>query len=72
MNLVIVELVVFGCLVVSVLAIEPKVRGRDDGFLRVIKNYIMTSFGREVKPSVPCHKSLRHAKVPYKYETDSS
>jgi hypothetical protein len=28
----------------------------DNGFLRVIKMHITTSFGGEVKPSVPCHK----------------
>jgi hypothetical protein len=27
----------------------------DDGFLRVIKIRGTTSFGAEVKPSVPCH-----------------
>jgi hypothetical protein len=49
--------VVFG-LVVIVLAIEPKFPSsdpeEDDGFLREIKILNMTSFGEEVKPSVPC------------------
>jgi hypothetical protein len=46
--------------VVSVLATEPKVAGsiptKVDGFLRVIKIHSSTSFGGEVKPSVPCHR----------------
>jgi hypothetical protein len=47
-----------GGLVVSVLANGPKVRGFDpptevDGFLRMIKIQSTTSFGGEVKPSVP-------------------
>jgi hypothetical protein len=41
---------------VSVLAIRPKVRGfkpgRGDGLLRTIKIRTTPSFGREVKPSV--------------------
>jgi hypothetical protein len=41
--------------VVSVLATGPKVRGFD-GFLRVIKIRRTTSFGGEVKPSVPCRR----------------
>jgi hypothetical protein len=44
----------------SVLATGPKVRGfkpgRGDGFLRVIKIRSTTSFGGEVKPSVPCRR----------------
>jgi hypothetical protein len=44
----------------SVIATRPKVRGfkpaKYDGFLRVIKICSMTSFGVEVKPSVPCHR----------------
>jgi hypothetical protein len=47
-----------GGLVVSVLATGPKVRGFNPGrvrlILRVIKIRSATSFGREVKPSVPC------------------
>jgi hypothetical protein len=45
--------VALGGLVVSVLATGPKVR---DGFLRVIKIRSTTSFGGEVKPSVPCRR----------------
>jgi hypothetical protein len=46
-----------GGLVVSVLATGPKVRGfKPDGFLRVIKICSTTSFGGEVKPSVPCRR----------------
>jgi hypothetical protein len=36
--------------------------------IRAIKICTMTSFGGEVKPSVPCHKILRHVKEPYKYK----
>jgi hypothetical protein len=43
--------------VVSVLAPGPKVRGfNPDGFFRVIKIRSTTSFGGEVKPSVPCRR----------------
>jgi hypothetical protein len=51
--------VALGGLVVSVLATGPKVRGFDpevDVFLRVIKIRNTTSFGGEVKPSVPCRR----------------
>jgi hypothetical protein len=47
--------IVLGGLVVSALATEPKVRGFN-GFLRVIKIRSTTSFGGEVKPSVPCRR----------------
>jgi hypothetical protein len=36
----------------------------DDGFLRAIKIRTRTSFGGEIKPSVPCHKILLHVKEP--------
>jgi hypothetical protein len=47
--------------VVSVLATRPKVRGFDPDrgqwiFLRVIQIRSTTSFGGEVKPSVPCRR----------------
>jgi hypothetical protein len=45
--------------VVSMLATGPKVRGFDPrpmDFLRVIKIRSTTSFGGEVKPSVPCRR----------------
>jgi hypothetical protein len=46
--------------VVSVLATGPKVAGsiptEVDEFLRVIKILSTTSFGGEVKPSVPCRR----------------
>jgi hypothetical protein len=49
--------VTLGGLVVSVLAIGPEVRGfkpaDNDGLLRAIKFRSTTSFGQEVKPSVP-------------------
>jgi hypothetical protein len=41
---------------------------KDDGFLRAIKIHSTTSFGGEVKQSVPCRKILRHVKERYKYE----
>jgi hypothetical protein len=40
----------------------------DDGFLKTIKILSTTSFGDEVKPSVPCHKILQLVKDPYRYE----
>jgi hypothetical protein len=43
----------------------------DFGFLRAIKIRRATSFGGEVKPSVPCHKILRHVKNHHEYETDT-
>jgi hypothetical protein len=56
---------------ISVLATGPKVRGlkpgRGDKFSRTIKIRITTSFGGEVKPSVPCRKILRHSKELYEY-----
>jgi hypothetical protein len=36
--------------------------GEDDCFLRTIKIRNKTSFGVEVKPSVPCRKILQHVK----------
>jgi hypothetical protein len=52
--------------VVSVLATGPKVRGFEPGqgygFLRAIKIRSTPSFGWEVKPEVPCSKTLRHIK----------
>jgi hypothetical protein len=52
------NIVDLGGLVVSVLATGPKVRGFDPDreFLRVIKIRSTTSFGGEVKPSVPCRR----------------
>jgi hypothetical protein len=56
-------------LLVSVLATGPKIHGpnlaEDDGFVRVTKIHIMTSFGWKVKVSVPCRKILRDVKEPY-------
>jgi hypothetical protein len=37
----------------------------DDEFLRAIKFRIKTSFGGEVKPTVPCRKTLRLVKSLY-------
>jgi hypothetical protein len=64
-------IVALGDLVVSVLPFGPKVRGcpaEDCGFLMAIKIRSTNSFGGEVKPSVPCRKTLRHVKDPYRYE----
>jgi hypothetical protein len=56
-----------GDVVVSVLAIGPKGRGfnpgRGDGFLRAIQIRSTPSFGREVKPEVPCRKIILHVKL---------
>jgi hypothetical protein len=60
-----------GGVVVSVLATGPKGRGckpgRGDGLLRVIKTRSTPSFGWEVKPEVPCRKTLRYVKDPLRY-----
>jgi hypothetical protein len=54
-----------GGVMVSVLAIGPKVRGvkpaRSDGLLRAIKICSTPYFG-EVKPPAPCRKTLRRVK----------
>jgi hypothetical protein len=38
----------------------------DDVFLVAIKMRSTTSFGGEVDPSVPCHKTLWHVKKTYR------
>jgi hypothetical protein len=58
--------------VVIVLAIGPKVRIFDDGFLRALKIRIAISFGEKVNPSVPCCTILRNIKDPAEYESDIS
>jgi hypothetical protein len=64
-------IVALGGLVVACLPLDPRFAGSnpadDDGFLRVIKIHSATSFGGEVKPSVPCHH-LQHVKEPYEHE----
>jgi hypothetical protein len=56
----------------SVLAIGPKVRGfkpdRGRRILRTIKIRNTTSFGAEIKLSVPCRKNLQHVKEANRYE----
>jgi hypothetical protein len=51
-----------GGLVVANLPLYPRFTGsnpaEDDGFLRVIKIRITTSFGGEVKPSIPCRRKM--------------
>jgi hypothetical protein len=46
--------------VVACLPLDPRFAGsnpvEDDGLLRVITIRGTTSFGGEVKPSVPCHR----------------
>jgi hypothetical protein len=55
-----------------VLAIGPKFRrfktGPGQPILRAIKIRNTTSFGGEVKPSVPCRENLRNAKETYNHE----
>jgi hypothetical protein len=55
-----------GGVVISVLAIGPKVcgfkPGRSNGLLRTIKIRSKPSFGAEVKPEAPFRKILRHVK----------
>jgi hypothetical protein len=52
--------VTLGGLVTACLPLDPRFAGsnpaEDDGFLRVIKIRSTTSFGGEVKPSVPCRR----------------
>jgi hypothetical protein len=52
--------ITLGGLVVACYPLDPRFAGsnpaEDDGFLRVIKIRSMTSFGGEVKPSVPCRR----------------
>jgi hypothetical protein len=65
-----------GGVIVSVLAIGPKVRGfkrgRGDGFLRTIEIRSTLSFGGEIRPSVPCRQILWYVKELYEYERDIS
>jgi hypothetical protein len=42
-----------------------------DGFLKAIKVHTATSFGGEVKLSVPCRKILRNVKDPLRYDRDT-
>jgi hypothetical protein len=57
---------------VAYLPLDPRFAGsdlaEDSGFLRAVDIYGTTSFGGEVKLSVPCRKILRHVKEPYRYE----
>jgi hypothetical protein len=50
------------------LPLDPRFKGsnlaEDAGFLRVIEIRSTTSFGGEVKQSVPCRKILGHVKKP--------
>jgi hypothetical protein len=63
------ETVVLGGVKASVLDIGLKVGGfnpaEGDGFLKAIKIRSTPSFAGEVKPSVPCRKTLRHVKNPF-------
>jgi hypothetical protein len=53
-------LIALGGLVVACLPVDLRFAGsnpaEDDGFLRVIKIRSATSFGGEIKPSVPCRR----------------
>jgi hypothetical protein len=42
-----------------------------DGFLRSIQTHNTASFEGKVKPSAPCHKILRHAENPLRYDRES-
>jgi hypothetical protein len=61
--------VAIGGLLVNVLAIGPKIHGFKSGrgrwILRALKFSSMTSFGWEVKPSVPYCKTLQYVKESY-------
>jgi hypothetical protein len=58
------------------LPLDPRFTGSNlakvDGFVRAIKIHNMTSFGGEVKPSVPCCNILWPVKEPSRYERDTS
>jgi hypothetical protein len=58
-----------GDLIVSVLAIRPSFSGINpaevDRLLREIKIRSTTSYGEEVKPSIPYREILLHVKLPY-------
>jgi hypothetical protein len=64
---------IFRWSVVTCLPLDPRIAGsnpsEDDGFLRVIKILRTTFFGREVKPSIPCSKILRHVKETLRYDS---
>jgi hypothetical protein len=59
------------------LPLDPRFAGSDsqpaesDGFLTAIEIRSTTSFGGEVKPSVPCRKILRRIKDPLRYNGDT-
>jgi hypothetical protein len=61
--------------VVACLPLDPRFTGsnlaEDDGFLRVIKIHSTTSFGGEVKLSVPCCRFMA-CKRTYEHETHAS
>jgi hypothetical protein len=65
-----VSLSLLSGVMVSVLAIGPKVRGpirgRGDGFLRAINIRSTPSFGREVKPEAPRRNILLNVKITWK------
>jgi hypothetical protein len=56
----------------SVFTVIPKIRvfepGRGRWYLRAIHIRSTTAFEVEVKPSVPCHKVLKHVEEPCEYE----
>jgi hypothetical protein len=67
--------VALGGQVVACLPLDPSFIGaklpEDNGFLRMMIICNTASFRGEVKPSVPCHKILRHIKESYKYQKDT-
>jgi hypothetical protein len=69
-------LVILGGVMVSVLAILPKVFGFNPSWrqqiLRAIKTCSTPYFGGVVKPLAPCHKILWHVKQPSKMNKDTS
>jgi hypothetical protein len=70
------KLVALGSIVVTCLPLHPRFAGSnpadDDEFLRELRIRSTTSYGGEVKPSVPCRKILQRVKEPYEYERDTS
>jgi hypothetical protein len=72
LNIYLLRLVVLSGIMVSMLAIGPKVRGlepvRGWGIFKGDNSPNRASFGEEVKPSDPCRKIFRHVKNPSKYK----
>jgi hypothetical protein len=65
-----------GSVMAGVFSIGPNVRvfkpSRGNGLLRATEIRSKSSFGREVKPEAPCRKILRHVKITWTDDKNSS